>query len=262
MAKIRSNPIESSNQPYWIVGICLSAMLVFTGCRKQEPAVPDPSEEGDAETSIVPESKQKGDLVFTPPIFEAEAKAGEETVDAHFTVKNVGRSQITITRLDTTCSCLLVEAADTVLDPGETTSIDAVFEITKLLGHAEKMIEVYTDQNKGRPIFLPVKVDVPPILEVTPKNVTWKLGGPVEPKSFKFITIREKPIHVTEVSSSRPDLVTVSLKEITKGREYEIVVTPKSTDDNLLGFVKIETDLEIKAHQSQMAFFTISKSEF
>ncbi len=210
-----------------------------------------------------PESAQSGDsltkgaLVYTPAFFQVEAKAGDETVSAHFTIRNDGETQVKVTKLDTTCACLKVEVADTVLDPGESTTLDAVFEIEKLMGEAEKMIMVETDQPGVRAALLPVKVNVPPILEIEPKNVKWKVGEKPEPRTFTFRTLRDKPIHVTEVSSSRPEMVTASLEEVEKGRIYKITVTPKSTDDFMLGFVRITNDVEIDDHKLQMAFFTI-----
>ena len=55
----------------------------------------------------------------------------------------------------------------------------------------------------------------------------------------------------------REGAIEVSWKEVTPGREYVVTVKPKSTNDVMLGAIKIETDSKIPKYQRQLAFFSI-----
>jgi hypothetical protein len=71
-----------------------------------------------------------------------------------------------------------------------------------------------------------------------------------------FEVARDEPIHVLSAKSSRSE-ITAELKEIEKGRKYQILLTPSSTGANLLGMVRLTTDLEIEAHARPLLYVTV-----
>ena len=80
-----------------------------------------------------------------------------------------------------------------------------------------------------------------------------------EAKTFKVVVDHPEPIHITDVVCKR-DGFTHELKTVKKGREYEIVLKPESTDKAMLGMLRISTDCKIPKHKTQMAFFAISRA--
>ena len=85
---------------------------------------------------------------------------------------------------------------------------------------------------------------------------TWEVGSKPEPKLVKFQVKRAKPIHVLSAESMRKE-VSCEVREVEKGREYHLELTPDSTAETLLGFVRIETDCEIEQLARPLAYFSI-----
>lgn len=222
----------------------------------EEPVAPAP--ETSEQAPAVPTKEGVPSLVFESEHFEIDATAEDEEVTAIFTAINNGETPVTITKLDTSCSCLSVEASQPTLAPGEKTTITAIFEIEKLVGNAEKQVIVKTDDPAFPQQFLTVEVNIPAVLEISPKMVEWSVGDAADPKPVTFRVLRDKPIKITSVTPSTKN-ATVELKTIEEGRHYEIFIQPLSTDESRTGMVRIETDCEMEKHQRQMAFFSVSK---
>ena len=199
---------------------------------------------------------RRGVLVFTPDVSELEADPEQREIATAFTIENTGPSPVKITKLDSSCSCLSVEADSMEIPPGGKSTVTAVFDIGKSTGETEKSVYVTTDDPLAAEVRLPVKIRVPSLFEITPNITEWPLGGSPEPRTIAFKVLREKPVHVLEATSSRRQ-VTAKLETVAEGREYRVVLTPESTADTLLGFVKIVTDCELEQHRQQMAFFAV-----
>ena len=104
----------------------------------------------------------------------------------------------------------------------------------------------------------PVRVSIPPVLELDPVTVKWKVGETPGTREIRFRVLREKPIRVTEVKSSR-ESVAVELEEIEEGREYRILVTPESTEKIMLGFVRLTTDCELDQYRQMMGYYAVQR---
>jgi putative membrane protein len=197
-----------------------------------------------------------GKLVFEPEVFEHKAAEGETQFTATFVAKNTGTAPVRLTKLDSSCSCLKVESDTETVPPGGQATINAVFDIAKLSGDAEKRVFVTTDIPDSLDQVLLVKVNVKPIVTLEPSSLEWPRGGEPKPLEAVFRVIREKPIRILEAISSR-ESVACELKTIEEGREYRLILTPKSTADVLLGLVRIKTDCEIEEQKQQLLFFVV-----
>jgi hypothetical protein len=62
------------------------------------------------------------------------------------------------------------------------------------------------------------------------------------------------------VQHSRESVFTVGLTAVEPGREYRLVLTPNSTEKELLGFVKVITDCEIDKYARELMYFKISRN--
>lgn len=201
-------------------------------------------------------SPQGDGLTFEPEVFSYEAEAGQKEMTATFVARNAGTTPVKLTKLDSSCSCLSVEADREEIPAGGDATITAVFDIAKLSGEAEKSVYVTTDIPGSREKRLGVKVTIPAIVLVEPMTVKWGIGEAPTSREIHFKVLRDKPIRITEISSSR-ESVAAKLETIEEGREYRIILTPESTDDTMLGFVRIVTDCELEQYQRQLAYYAV-----
>lgn len=199
-----------------------------------------------------------GVIAIEPEVFEFDAEEGQTEMTAIFQVKNTGTAPFRLTKLDSSCACLSAEADDLEIAPGAQTTLTAIFDISKLSGEAEKSLFVATDIPGARETRLPVRVSIPPVLELDPVTVKWTVGEKPESREIRFRVLRENPIRVTEVKSSR-ESVAVELEEIEEGREYQIIVTPESTEKIMLGFVRLTTDCELDQYRQMMGYYAVQR---
>lgn len=197
-----------------------------------------------------------GHLAFEPEEFTHRSAEGEKEFTATFVAKNTGSAPVVLTKLDSSCSCLKVEADTDTIAPGGSATITAVFDIAKLSGESEKSVYVTTDIPDSHETRLTVKVSVPAVASLEPNMLTWPLGSEPAPREAVFRVLREKPIRVLEATSSR-ESVSVELQTVEEGREYRIVLKPQSTEAILLGIVRIKTDCELEEHQQHLLYFAV-----
>ncbi|MFT5465386.1 MAG: hypothetical protein ACI8UO_000480 [Verrucomicrobiales bacterium] len=224
--------------------------LLFTGCDGSDAAGSDGKYEVPAGSG----------LYFKSNVFEHKAEEGVETVASKFEFTNRGPNAITISNIDTSCRCLKAEADKSVYQPGESGVIEAVFEVQGISGEVEKSLTVTTDDAENPDYRLAVKIDIPLIVEIEPKMLTWAVGEDPGPKPIIFRVMREKPIHIESIDVSRVNF-TGEIKTIEEGKLYHIMMTPKSTAETLIGVVSIETDCEIDEQRRQLGFYRVLTEE-
>lgn len=214
---------------------------------------------GEGDTAAMAASA--AELSFAPEVFKIHAQPDEDVVTARYEIKNSGTRTVQITGLDTNCHCLDVRADAQQIAAGATVVVEADFSLEKLVGVSEKTVIVYTDDSEFSEIRLGVEVKVDPIYSIEPLTLDWKVGEKNSSKEIVFKVVRDKPIHITDVQHSKESVFTVDLREVEPGREYRLVLTPNSTEKELLGFVKVFTDCEIDKYARELMYFKISRRE-
>ncbi len=204
------------------------------------------------------ESGKHGVVSFDSTLFEYHAKPEEEVLHAFFVMSNTGEGPVEITGLDTSCSCLDVRADKKVLAAGETARIEADFSLSKLAGTAEKFVYVRTNSPNFEEHRLSVRVTIDPLFEIEPKMLDWTVGEKPVEKRIKFRVLRDEPVNIVSVTSSR-ESVSVKLRVIDPGKSYELILKPQSTDDTLLGMIRIVTDCEIGKHKTQLSYYSVQQ---
>jgi putative membrane protein len=249
--------IVKAAYPIWLY-VSVTGVLIYFMLYQWFPPVVAPAAAAvpGAAAATAGEPAPGGALVFEPEEFAHQAAEGETEFTATFVAKNTGTAPVTLTKLDSSCSCLKVEADTGTIAPGASATITAVFDIAKLSGESEKSVFVTTDIPGSRESRLAVKVSVPAIAVLEPNMITWPQGGGPAPREAVFRVLRDKPIRVLEVSSSR-DSVSVEWQTVEEGREYRIVLKPQSTDAIQLGIVRITTDCELEEHRQQLLYFAV-----
>jgi len=249
----------------WLVGGV--ALCMLAACDDGAGETPGPGgvsgSEGNSGAGGEPESveileaeERFGSLVFAPGAQAIAVEAGTEIVEATIAMRNTGAGPVTIEDLESGCACLELEATPSTLEPGARGVITGVFDLRKLTGKAEKTIAVSTDERADRRAFLTIRIDVEKVYEIEPEMVEWRVGDNPETRTIVFRTLRDEPVRLVEAVSMR-DSVRCEWETVEEGREYHIHLTPDSTESSLLGFVRLQTDLEIAGQARALAYFSI-----
>lgn len=199
-----------------------------------------------------------GQLVYDTTRLDLKAKADEDELKAVYKFTNKGKEDVRVLRVETSCGCLKAAADKEIYAPGESGVINAVFQLSKFTGQQEKAITVISNEKENPRQKLRVAVDIPKVVEITPQLLEWKVGEEAKTKSFRIKVPHTDPVKILSVKPSR-DTFAYEMKVIEEGRDYEIFLTPTSTEAPMLGVLRIETDCAIEKHKRQMAFFSISK---
>jgi hypothetical protein len=198
----------------------------------------------------------RAEIALDVAMVEVKPKPEDETITVSFTFRNTGDKAVTILNLESGCSCLSSSLDARTYAPGASGTGKAEFKVSSFVGRHEKSVTVTTDDEKQPQWVIPFVLDVPAVVDIEPKTLQWWLGDEAVEKTCVVKMVGDKPLKVTNVTSTR-ESVEFKSEEITPGREYRITVKPKSTDEVVMGALKIETDSEIPKYQRQLAFFSV-----
>lgn len=190
------------------------------------------------------------------------AKPGDEKVTVPYHFVNNTRRTLTIAKYDSACSCLSakVKGSKLVYKPGEKGEIRVDFAIGAFSGTVEKTVLLWTtDDPEERPsTVMTVELTIPVLVEVTPTTLFWDKGSEPKPQTVKIKINHDKPINITFHESTSKDF-SYEFKTIRAGWEYEIIVTPASTDAPGFGMIRMRTDSDIPRYQRQQAFVCVRR---
>lgn len=187
------------------------------------------------------------------------AKISESRLAASFPFSISGDKEVKIKDIHAFCSCLKAETKDQKMTfaPGAKGSIETLFEVGGFEGVLKKELVVTTDDPKQPEIRLVLEITIPALYDIKPSQLVWQAGGPAEAKSVTLKVLGDDPVHITAAVSSR-NAMSATVKEITAGREYEVTVTPSSTQQKMLGLVRLELDSKYPRYQKRLVFFNIT----
>jgi len=103
------------------------------------------------------------------PVMEIEPKdhdfggvQQDQKLVHEFTVRNVGTEDLEIRRISTSCGCTAAILADSIVKPGESTTLEVVLETRKYKGVIDKSVSVASnDRERVRTIRVRAFVEVP-----------------------------------------------------------------------------------------------------
>ena len=84
----------------------------------------------------------------------------KEKADISFKFKNEGKSDLIIRKVKSSCGCTTVTPSNTIIKPGETSTIDAIFDAGVRKGKQHKVITITTNDPKNSQVNLVVSGDV------------------------------------------------------------------------------------------------------
>lgn len=205
---------------------------------------------------------QAAGLDFKETLKEVHAPADVKTVTADFEFTNKTDQPVTVSRYESTCSCMSVTIKEGKLRyaPGESGVIRAAFDMGNFSGAVDKVVALWLDNAPAdKPsLSLTVRVHIPVLVSMEPKTVKWDLNGKAEPQAIRITMNHTKPIKITSVKSSS-EAFKPELKTLEEGKSYEVIVTPLDIKAPGLAVLRIETDCDIAKHRTQQAFAVVRK---
>ncbi len=201
-----------------------------------------------------------GQMVFEKQLVEVQGKPDDNIVTAEFPFTIKGDQPITIKQYEAVCSCLAAEISEDgklVWKPGEKGTVKGIFKMGTFKGTVDKLI-VLRLAEQAAPVKLTVRVHIPVLVEIDPPTLFWDLEGEAKPQKFQIKVKHDKPIKITDISGTNEQFGH-EFKTIKEGREYEVVVTPKTVRTRAFGLLRIRTDCEFKNHQSVQGFLVVRR---
>jgi hypothetical protein len=198
-------------------------------------------------------------LSFDLTTSKATAQLGQDKVETEFKFKNTGDAILKLVDLEIGCKCLSAVSDKMQYQPGESGTIKATMsDLGTVEGDVSKSVKVISNDKDFPQIDLNFTATFPRLLEITERTTKWTVGEPAAAKTVKIKVLHDKPIQIKSAVSSR-DTIAPSIKTITPGKEYEIVLTPLSTDNPLMAIISLETDFSIPKYARASLFATISR---
>jgi hypothetical protein len=173
-----------------------------------------------------------GALTWSSTKIEATVKGGQESFETVFAFKNTGDKPVKITSIQPSCGCTTAALTKTsaTYAPGETGELKAEIDLRERSGLQEKTIAVTTDDAPDSPVTLTLRVNIPPILEISPRMLVWPHGSKAEPKEVTITAGSDIEVTLRDVVYSQQ--FTVEQITDSPGRRYRLRITPRSTDSH------------------------------
>lgn len=169
----------------------------------------------------------KNELSFKETVVPVKVAPDQDSITASFPFTNTSGTPVTISKIHVSCDCTTAGAKDNKLTyaPGESGVISAVMKTGNFSGTVDKDMTVHAN---GSAYKLVIRAQIPDIIRMEPRKLEWARGEAAVPKTIKITISKELPVNLTTVDLTGDafDYEPVTVK---KGREYKIIVTPKST---------------------------------
>lgn len=172
-----------------------------------------------------------------------EVLPGQDSVATDFRFHNTGAYPVRITDIETSCPCTAATASRTLISPGETGVIHAVFEAGKLSGLVTKIVKVTTDQVGTAPTELLLDVNIQQYVSVEPRLINWRMGGDTSERTISCSARSAHRISLTAVTCSMPDIV-IKVSTLEPGRRYfvRLIAGTRSSHDTAVIQLKVDVD--------------------
>ena len=173
--------------------------------------------------------------------FEVRTQPGDEQVQRSFTFTNASEQQVEVTSVKSSCGCTTAGLEKTVYAPGEPGQIDVSFEIGDRKGRQIKKVVVRTDDPATPVTTLTLDVEIPNVVELSPRLLMWKADEPREPKTLDVTLKSTEPIQIVGVRADADGLET-NVEEIKPSEHYRVTITPPASGGPVRTIVWLKTD--------------------
>ena len=190
----------------------------------------------------------------TEQTFNATPQDGAVVAKYKFT--NTGSKPIKIRSVLTSCGCTTATLTKKEYAPEESGEIEAKFAFFGHTGRQDKSIMVETSAAPGQPTVLKLHVYIQEPVSIEPQLVLWRVGDQPDPKAIRIAIAGDRAVKILSVISDNP-AITVKLREVKPGKEYEAQVTPDSAAQRASATLSIRTDFPPDNPQTRYAYVRV-----
>lgn len=201
-------------------------------------------------------------LTFNSDRADITVAADAKEVTIPFAFENKTKHPITISRMDSACSCLYAKLKDKKMtyQPGEKGELELRFELGSFSGKVDKSLLLWTTEDKPDTpsTVLTAYITIPQLLLIEPVTTFWQIGEENSTKTVK-LTVKDKTaINIEQISTTSPNF-DYDLIVIRQGWQYEMKITPKDTSKAGFGIFRIKTDSPISRYQTMAVYGVVKK---
>ena len=181
-------------------------------------------------------------LTWEKTSLDLNMEAGTAEITAEFPFKNEGANAITLTELKSSCGCAEPTVKSKVIPPGGADVIKVVYTPGDRVGPQSAQLVVRTDEKGVSPTLLRLRVNIQQAVSLTPRLVLWSQAeGPVT----RVIEIKQLGDKPAQVLAAKPvgDALVAELKPGTEAGTWQLMLTPKSTEQPSTTKVEILTEV-------------------
>lgn len=144
-----------------------------------------------------------------------------------YAFKNTGTNAVTIVSLKPSCSCITGKLDKETYASGESGTVEMTFDLQGREGAQLKSLTVKTDEASINPTKLYVSTTIPTAYTISSQRVIWNEEEARAAKSIRLTNTHKTPFPIEKAVPAK-DGITVEVKTIREGFEYDLIITPNA----------------------------------
>ncbi|HEY9248046.1 MAG TPA: DUF1573 domain-containing protein [Rariglobus sp.] len=180
-------------------------------------------------------------LTWEKPTVSLTMEAGAGEVVAEFPFKNEGAGTVTIGELKSSCGCSTPTVKSRTIAAGEAGVMSVVYAPGDRVGLQTAHLTVTTDEAGVEPATVLLRVNIEPVLSLTPRLVHWAKADAGLARTIEIKQLSEKPVRIVEVKPAN-DALAVELKPGEAAGTWRLTLTPTSREKTSTTKVEIRVE--------------------
>ncbi len=205
----KKNPLKHHVGPVGVIVVCLGILGIMG-------------------ISSCSETKGEPQLALSETTHDFGKVFEEQPLTHTFVLENKGPGTLEILEVDPDCTCT-VPKYDAKIRPGGKGEVTLTIKPYSVLKDFRKETKIKTNDKRQPEIFLVLKGNAEPVIDIEPSHIIRLQGNPGEEVRIPIkITSRlPEPLKISYFQTSVPDKINVALKPEEPGKSYVLTVTNK-----------------------------------
>jgi len=176
------------------IGACIVCVALLIGVAA--PA------RGQTDSGDQPVSSE-GYLELAEPLVDFGVVHGSAVVESTVTLHNRGEAPLTITKVFSTCGCLVAKPSDDPIQPGDSVKLTIRFDPRSRIGAYTGSVFIRTDSRRTPECQVKVTARVEPLVMVQPRTLVVDGLSPGTSKTLSVTLTSHKPLKVSVIAQKR-----------------------------------------------------------
>lgn len=177
------------------------------------------------------------DLNFETKEHFVRMTAGQSTFTVVYPFTNNAATRVFVVGIEASCGCTNVNTDTEFYEPGQAGEVQATFKVGNLEGTLARDIKLRTNGLKAEEYNLRLKVEIPSLVTVDPKYLTWSGDEPLAAKTITVKCAPEIQIASLELSEAQGFFTWAATRH---GNEWTLVITPRTNRSGMSTALMLE----------------------